>query len=87
MVSASIVARTHVKRKIEEAQKREVTVKNTASFDQSSTRSLVDFVAKHADSVLERCRDRYGSKETPLFTDGIYLKTGEPRISCGHWMA
>ena len=56
-------------------------MKNTASFDQSSSRSLVDIVAKHADSVLERCRDRYGSKETPLFTDGIYLKTGEP----GKW--
>jgi len=53
-------------------------VKETASSDQNGTQRFVDLVAEYADSVVERCRDKYGSKETPLFADGIYLKTGEP---------
>jgi len=40
--------------------------------------NLVEPVAEFAAHVLRRCRDRYGAKETPLLTDGIHLKTGEP---------
>jgi hypothetical protein len=31
-----------------------------------------------ADTVLERARDRWGEEPTPLFADGLDVKTGEP---------
>ena len=43
-----------------------------------SAQKFVDSVTEYADNVLKRYRDKYGSKETPLLTDGIYPKTGEP---------
>ena len=42
------------------------------------TRSFVDVVGAFADSVAERCRDRYGDEEGPLLADGIDLETDEP---------
>ena len=52
-----------------------------ASFDaQKLIRSVADF----AEKVLDRCRDRYSSKETPLLVDGIDLETGEPVRWEGH---
>jgi len=39
---------------------------------------FVDSVAEYANNVLKLCHDKYGDKETPLLTDGIYFKTGEP---------
>ncbi len=39
---------------------------------------FVDSVAEYANNVLKLCHDKYGDKETPLLTDGIYLETGEP---------
>ncbi len=44
----------------------------------NSTQKFVDSVAEYANNVLKRCHDKYGSKETPLLTDGIYPETGEP---------
>ena len=44
----------------------------------NSAEEIISSVAQFADSVLERCRDRYGEKETPLLADGINLETGEP---------
>jgi len=40
--------------------------------------NYVDYVIQFADNVLERCKDKYGDKKSPLLTDGINLKTGEP---------
>jgi len=39
---------------------------------------LIVPVATFAASVFDRCRDRYGTGETPLLTDGIHPETGEP---------
>ena len=43
-----------------------------------NTQRFVDSVTEYADNVLKCCRDKYGDKETPLLTDGIYPETGEP---------
>ena len=54
------------------------------NIDPSTGRRFVNPVEVFADEVLERCRDRYGRYETPLLTDAIDLKSGEPRRWEGH---
>ncbi len=48
------------------------------SITPNSTQKFIDSVAAFADNVVERCRDGYGEKETPLLADGINLETGVP---------
>lgn len=39
---------------------------------------LITPVARYADRVLDRCRDRFGPRRTPLLADGLDLHTHEP---------
>jgi len=45
-----------------------------AEADRARLRAVVEF----ADNVLEKGRDRYGEKPTPLFVDGLNVDTLEP---------
>jgi pectate lyase len=53
-------------------------------IDPETARRFVNSVRVFADNVLERCRDRYGTRETPLLADAICPETGEPRKWEGH---
>jgi pectate lyase len=44
----------------------------------TNTTKFTDAVTAFAANVSERCRDKYGAKQTPFLTDGINLQTGEP---------
>ncbi|MFH1568632.1 MAG: hypothetical protein ABIL09_11600 [Gemmatimonadota bacterium] len=45
---------------------------------------LIDAVQAYAEAVLERCRDRYGARPTPLLVDAIDAASGEPERWDGH---
>lgn len=50
-----------------------VQAERTAA-DDARVRAVVDF----ADHALEKGRDRWSGKDTPLFVDGLEVETGEP---------
>ena len=54
-------------------------MERTTNSTQKITNGFINSVVEFAENVMEHCRDRYGSNETPLLVDGIHLKTGEPK--------
>ncbi|KKK65033.1 hypothetical protein LCGC14_2978220, partial [marine sediment metagenome] len=50
----------------------------SATAARSKAKSYVDACRRFADVVLERGRDTYGPKHTPLFVDGLHTETLEP---------
>jgi pectate lyase len=43
-----------------------------------SSKPFVEAVCQFADTVVERGRDAYGQRHTPLFVDGLHIETLEP---------
>lgn len=48
--------------------------------DEPASKRYLKSVKKFADTIIEKGRDTYGDKHTPLFVDGLHVVSLEPVI-------